>query len=155
VYFQEIICFVVVNFPKGGGGHGGGGSRCTGCDCDGGLGKIAAIVFACVFGGIFLFLTIAFCWLFMKRKQKIRKCKDAHHILIPMTRTNMLSRGHKSYTNGWVCDDCGDRHVSTRMSDPFVRCEICHMDYCMTCKDKFQSYSIIAVDVEAMENAAM
>jgi hypothetical protein len=59
------------------------------------------------------------------------------------TRNEMMGRGHSNYTDGWICDDCNGAYKGHSMSQPFMRCNICSLDYCMTCKDKFPQGSFV------------
>jgi hypothetical protein len=72
------------------------------------------------------------------------KCRNSKHLLTVTTRNEMLSRGCGNYTDGWICDDCNSDHTTSySMSQPFMRCDICSLDYCMTCKDKFPQGSFV------------
>jgi hypothetical protein len=134
-----------------GGGHGGyhsssgGGGGCTGCGCENISGETIGIIVGSIFGAIFLVCCCAGLMPIFTNLVATKKCRHEKHLLTMATRDEMLRRGHSNYTDGWICDDCNRAYRAyDQRSQPFMRCYICSLDYCMTCKDKFPQYSFVA-----------
>jgi hypothetical protein len=112
------------------------------------------IVFLSIIGGIIFMAVFCGCFCEISKQKAVNKCVKENHNLTPCTQTAMLLRGDRSYTLGWICNGCRDKHVNSNMTDPFMRCETCRFDYCVECQNsKFKR--IVGDDMEALENAAL